>query len=52
MRKYVLFTSFWISVGVSMETPPFTMTSFQSAYGQVIAWCEYSSSETGQLALR
>ena len=26
-------TSFWTSVGVSMETPPFTMTSFQSAYG-------------------
>ena len=39
-------TSFCTSVGVSMETPPFTMTSFQSAYGQVVAWCEYSSSET------
>ena len=33
------------SVGVSMETPSFTMTSFQSAYGQVVAWCEYLSSE-------
>ena len=44
-------TSFWTSVGVSMETPPFTMTSFQSAYGQVAAWCEYSSSETdGRIA--
>ena len=44
-------TSFWTSVGVSMETPPFTMTSFQSAYGQVVAWCEYSSSETdGRIA--
>ena len=39
-------TSFSTSVGVSMETPSFTMTSFQSAYGQVVAWCEYSSSET------
>ena len=39
-------TSLWTSMGVSMETPPFTMTSFQSAYGQVVAWCEYSSSET------
>ena len=29
-----------------METPPFAMTSFQSAYGQVVAWCKYSSSET------
>ena len=28
-------TSLSTSVGVSMETPPFTMTSFQSAYGQV-----------------
>ena len=36
---------------VSMETPPFTMTSFQSAYGQVAAWCEYSNSETdGRIA--
>ena len=44
-------TSFWTSVGESMETPPFTMTSFQSAYGQVVAWCEYSSSETdGRIA--
>ena len=34
--------SFWTSVGVSMETPPFTMTSFQSVYGQVAAWCEYT----------
>ena len=43
--------SFWTSMGVSMETPPFTMTSFQSAYGQVAAWCEYSSSETdGKIA--
>ena len=33
-------------MGVSMEMPPFTMTLFQSAYGQVVAWCEYSSSET------
>ena len=44
-------TSFLTSVGVSMETPSFTMTSFQSAYGQVVAWCEYSSSETeGRIA--
>ena len=44
-------TSFWTSVGVSMEPPPFTMTSFQSAYSQVAAWCEYSSSETdGRIA--
>ena len=44
-------TSLWTSVGVSMETPPFTMTLFQSAYGQVVAWCEYSSSETdGRIA--
>ena len=44
-------TLLWTSVGVSMETPPFTMTSFQSAYGQVLAWCEYSSSETdGRIA--
>ena len=43
--------SFWTSMGVSMETPPFTMTSFQSAHGQVVAWCEYSSSETdGRIA--
>ena len=29
----------------------FTMTLFQSAYGQVVAWCEYSSSETdGRIA--
>ena len=40
-----------VSVGVSMETPPFIMTSFQSAYGQVVAWCEYLSSETdGRIA--
>ena len=32
-------------------TPPFTMTSFQSAYGQVVAWCEYLSRETdGRIA--
>ena len=38
-------------MGVSMETTPFTMTSFQSAYGQVVAWCKYSSSETdGKIA--
>ena len=44
-------TSLSTSVGVSMETPSFTMTSFQSAYGQVVAWCEYSSSETdGRIA--
>ena len=48
-------TSLSTSVGVAMETPPFTMTSFQhrfqSAYGQVVAWCEYSSSETdGRIA--
>ena len=44
-------TSFLTSVGVSMETPSFTMTLFQSAYGQVVAWCEYSSSETdGRIA--
>ena len=29
-----------------METPPFTMTWFQSAHGQVAVWCKYSSSET------
>ena len=40
--------SFWTSVGVSMEMPPFT---FQSAYDQVVAWCKYSSSETdGRIA--
>ena len=44
-------TSLSTSVGVSMETPSFTMTSFQSANGQVVAWCEYSSSETdGRIA--
>ena len=43
--------SLWTSVGVSMETPLFTMRSFQSAYGQVVAWCEYSSSKTdGRIA--
>ena len=25
-------------MGVSMEMPPFTMTSFQSAHGQVAVW--------------
>ena len=44
-------TSLCTSMGVSMETPPFTMTSFQSAYGKVAAWCEYSNSETdGRIA--
>ena len=44
-------TSLWTSVGVSMEMPPFTMTLFQSAYGQEVAWCEYLSSETdGRIA--
>ena len=44
-------TSLSTSVGVSMETPPFTMTSLQSAYGQVLARCEYSSSDTdGRIA--
>ena len=38
-------TSLSTSVGVPMEMPPFTMTSFQSAYDQVVAWCEYTSSE-------
>ena len=33
-------------MGVPVETPPFTMTSFQSAHGQVAVWCKYSSSET------
>ena len=43
--------SLWTSVGVSMEMPPFTMTLFQSAYSQVVAWWEYSSSETdGRIA--
>ena len=28
-------TSLLTNVGVSMELPPFTMTSFQSAHGQV-----------------
>ena len=42
--------SLWASVGVSMATPPFTMTSFQSAFGQVVAWFEYSSVETDSLA--
>ena len=43
-------TSFSTSVGVSMEMPSFTMTSFQSAYGQVVAWCEYSSKTDGRIA--
>ena len=48
MQKYVMLRH---CMGVSMETPPFTMTLFQSAYGQVVAWCEYSSSETdGRIA--
>ena len=39
------------SVGVSIEMPPFTMRSFQSAYGQVVTWCEYFSNETdGRIA--
>ena len=38
-------------MGVSMETPPFTMTLFQSAHGKVAVWCKYSSSETnGKIA--
>ena len=28
-------TSLWTSVGVAMKMPPFTMTLFQSAHGQV-----------------
>ena len=32
-------TSLSTSLGVSMEMPPFTMTSFQSAHGQVAVWC-------------
>ena len=44
-------TSLLTSVGVSMETPSFTMTSFRNAYGQVVAWCKYSSSENdGRIA--
>ena len=39
-------TSLWTSVGVSMETHAITMTSFQSAHGQVAVWCKYLSSET------
>ena len=35
-----------VSMGVSMETTSFTMTSFQSAHGQVAVRCEYSNSET------
>ena len=31
---YDYVTSFW-----TMEMPPFIMTSFQSVYGQVVAWC-------------
>ena len=51
MRKYVMLCHSGPSVGVSMEMPPFTMTSFQSAYGQVVAWWSYSSSETdGRIA--
>ena len=44
-RKYVVM-SLWTSMGVTMETPPFTMTSFQSTHGQVAVWYEYCSSET------
>ena len=40
--------SLWTSVGVSMETPPFTMTSLQSDHGQVVAWCEYLSNSLQQ----
>ena len=44
-------TSFGTSMGMYMETPPFTMTSFQSA--RLVAWCEYSSSETdGRIVVR
>ena len=51
MRIYII--TCYISVGVSMEMPFFTMASFQSAHGQVVAWCEYSSSETdGRIASR
>ena len=32
--------------GCVLEMPLFTMTLFQSACGQVVAWCEHSSSET------
>ena len=39
-----------VSMCVSMETPPFTITSFQCAYGQVVAWCKYLSSETDGIA--
>ena len=40
-------TSLWTSISISMEMPPFTMTSFKSAHGQVAVWCKYSSSKTG-----
>ena len=33
-------------VGVSMEMPSFTLTSFQSALGQVVAWWKYLSGDT------
>ena len=50
MRKYVMLHHSG-PAWVPMETPPFIMTSFQSAYGQVVAWCGYSSSETdGRIA--
>ena len=35
-------SSLWTNMGVAMEMPPFTMTSFQSAHGQVAVWCKYS----------
>ena len=43
LRKYVTLDKRGY---MSMETPPFTMASFQSAHGQVAVWCKYSSSET------
>ena len=40
-----------VIVGVSMEMPSFTMTSFQSARGQVVAWWKYPSGDTdGRIA--
>ena len=45
--KYVILHHFR-PVWVCPETPPFTMTSFQSAHGQVAVWCKYSSSETDE----
>ena len=35
--------SFWASMAMSVEMPPFTMTLLQS---DLVAWYEYSSSET------